>query len=153
MESKQENKKYQFLDVIHPDKTFRFIMEIFSIVLIIEQAVEIPMMIFFEDIPESSEYDLFSQFINVYFWVIMLMQFNIGIYDKRVLIQDRTLIAKAYLKGWFTFDLIANFPFETIILANIEGNQSGANLKLLKLTKMIRIIRLIRAVKIQKTFK
>jgi len=93
MEIKKENKKYQFLDVIHPDKTFRFLMEITSIVLIIEQAAEIPMMIFFEDIPETPEYNLFSQFINIYFWVVMLMQFNIGIYDKRVLIQDRTLIA------------------------------------------------------------
>ena len=51
------------------------------------------MMIFFEDIPQNDIYLFLEEFINIYFWAIMLIQFNIGIYDKRVLITDRSIIA------------------------------------------------------------
>jgi len=50
-------------------------------------------MIFFENMPLNETYYILEQFINIYFWVVMLMQFNIGIYDKRVLIRDRSVIA------------------------------------------------------------
>jgi len=42
----------------------------------------------------------------------MALQFNIGIYDKGILVTDRVIIAKTYLKSWFLLDLLANFPFE-----------------------------------------
>ena len=88
--------------------------------LIISQMIEIPMMISLEGMPFPPAYQNYQYFIDYYFWAVMALQFNIGIYEKGVLIKDRWVIAKVYLSTWFILDLLANFPFEAVILSMID---------------------------------
>ena len=46
----------------------------------------------------------------------ILVVFNTAYYDDDVdLVDDRKQIAKTYVKGWFTIDLLAIIPFDKII--------------------------------------
>lgn len=72
--------------VIHPDKTFRIAVEFISMLIIIGQTVEIPMMIGLDNMPIPPAYDNYQTFIDWYFWAVMALQFNIAIYEKGILI-------------------------------------------------------------------
>ena len=47
------------------------------------------------------------------FLIDILLNFNTSIYEKGVLITDRKVIIKNYLKLWFWVDLISSFPYST----------------------------------------
>ena len=50
----------------------------------------------------------------------ILMNFNTSVNDKGSIIKDRKLIAKAYLRSWFTIDILASFPYELILDLAVE---------------------------------
>lgn len=68
--------------------------------------------------------------------------------DDFEIIDDRALIVKQYLTGWFSIDVIAIFPFEWIVNSNGEAAnlvrfiRIGRITKLLKLMKLMRLMRL-----------
>lgn len=53
-------------------------MEFFSMMLIVGQMIEIPMMICLDNMPIPPAYQNYQFFIDYYFWAIMALQFNIG---------------------------------------------------------------------------
>ena len=56
--------------------------------------------------------------IDFMFLVDIIIIFNTGIYDDYLrIIESRKLIAKKYLKGWFTIDLVAIVPFDLMMAA------------------------------------
>ena len=78
------------------------------------------------------------------------MIFNSAYYDEETeLIDDRKEIAKYYLKGWFTVDVLAIIPFD-YILSEADFNQLarvarvGRLYKLVKLTKLFRILKIMK---------
>ena len=62
---------------------------------------------------------------------------------------DRKTIARSYLSGWFTVDLVAIVPFDHLMQA-FDLNQLfrmtriGRMYKLIKLTRLLRIFKLIK---------
>lgn len=56
--------------------------------------------------------------IDLLFLIDVIVIFNTAYYDEDVdLIDSRKTIAKMYLKGWFTVDMLAIIPFDTILNA------------------------------------
>ena len=54
--------------------------------------------------------------MDLLFLMDILVVFNTAYYDDDVdLVDDRKQIAKTYVKGWFTIDLLAIIPFDKII--------------------------------------
>lgn len=53
----------------------------------------------------------------------IIINFNAAYYDEDyLLIDDRGTIAKSYLKGWFTVDLVAILPFQVM---TPSGGEAG----------------------------
>ena len=54
--------------------------------------------------------------IDILFFIDIFVIFNTAIYDDDfVIVEDRTVIAKDYLCGWFIIDLTAILPLELMI--------------------------------------
>ena len=51
-------------------------------------------------------------------------------------------IAKNYLRGWFTVDLVSCFPITYIELIASDGGKSeaGRQMKVLKITRLLRLV-------------
>lgn len=71
--------------------------------------------------------------------------------DDFTIIDDRKVIAKNYLSGWFTVDLLACIPFGLLGTAFTSSGRDKAdmaklrtNLKLIKLIKLLRILKIVK---------
>ena len=59
---------------------------------------------------------IISGIIDFLFFIDMIVIFNSVYYDDQLgLIADRKKIAKNYLIGWFTVDLLAIIPFDILL--------------------------------------
>ena len=52
----------------------------------------------------------------------ILINFNTAIFKKGLLINDRKVIIKNYLKLWFWIDLVSSFPYTTTFNIFILGD-------------------------------
>ena len=86
--------------------------------------------------------------IDILFLVDIFVTFITVIYDDEYHYCDnRKIIAKTYLRGWFLIDIGTIFPFELIIIASTDENN------LIKLTRISRIIRLSKLTKLLRMVK
>ena len=59
--------------------------------------------------------NIMASIVDLLFFIDMLVIFNSAFRDDEYtykIIDDRAQIAKRYLKGWFTIDLLAIIPFD-----------------------------------------
>ena len=88
--------------------------------------------------------------LDFFFFVDMIIIFNSAYYDKYLkIVDDKCIIAKRYLSGWFSIDLISIIPFD-IIFSELHLNGLVRVVKIGKLYKLIKITRLLRLLKILK---
>jgi hypothetical protein len=102
-------------------------------------------------IEEIIDFFVISEYvITVIFGLDIIFNFNRAYKNKKgEVIDQRKLIVKRYLKGWFFLDFVSFFPFFLFNrLDNTLGLTSG--LKTLKILKILNIVRLIRLIKIIK---
>ena len=69
-------------------------------------------------------------------------QFNLAYRDETKggqMVKSRKLIARRYLKGWFTIDLISIVPFELLTVP--------PQMKMVRLIRLLRLLKLARVLK------
>ena len=73
-----------------------------------------------------------------------------AIQDKQFIIHDdRGIIAKEYMKGWFIIDLVAIIPLDIILMTSdlnsfIRVARIGKLYKLVKITRLLRLLKIIK---------
>ena len=61
-------------------------------------------------------WEYFNNLVDFLFFSDIIITFNTSIYDEDfVLIQNRGVIAKKYLSGWFVIDSFAILPFDAVM--------------------------------------
>ena len=99
---------------------------------------------------DSEGWKWLNYFIDFSFFVDMLIIFNSAYYDDEFKeIQDRKTIAKVYIKGWFTIDLFAIIPFDTLF----GGNDLNQIVRITRISKMYKLVKITRLLRILKIFK
>ena len=93
---------------------------------------------------------MFSTIIDIMFLIDIFINF-ISAYENEfyIIVDDKKEICCNYLKGWFSIDILAIFPFE-LILENSKGNNLIRVARIGKLYKLVKITRLIRLIKVIK---
>ena len=114
---------------------------------VIFNAFSVPMDIAFTPPSmETSEFKIFSVFVDFLYFIDIVICFRTTFVDDSGReISEPRLIAKKYLMGSFSLDLIAGLPLEYIM--NHDENNDDLTLKLqglLKLGRLLRINRIIR---------
>ena len=97
----------------------------------------------------STGWTTINYIVDFLFFLDILLIFNTAIINEDgQIIEDRTYIAKTYLKGWFFIDFVAILPFELMIPSGGESAnvvrfaRIGRLFKMLKLMKLLRIMKL-----------
>ena len=98
-------------------------------------------------------------FIDVFFALDLAVNFRTGFIDPAgsatEVVTEPRRIAKHYLLGWFTFDLISSLPFELIFRTYLGSGGGGAsaqasNAKLLKVGRTLKALKAVRFNKLLK---
>ena len=105
--------------VLQPDSPVRAAWDIVLFLMIIYQAIVLPMRISFE-MTFNVFLFYFEIAIDCMFMFDIVLNFNTGIYLKGKLEMSRKVIASDYLCPWLFIDVISSCPY-TWILAAAEG--------------------------------
>ena len=83
------------------------------------------------------------------FMLDLLMNFVTGVEIDKKIILNTQIISKLYLKGWFTVDFLASFPFDALVSASLgQDEQDVARMfSLLRTFKLFRLVRCQRYLK------
>jgi hypothetical protein len=98
-----------------------------------------------------------NRFVDLIFLFDIWVNFKLSYYDKRhaMWVQEKRMIFRHYLRGWFTIDALSLFPFD--LLSQIMGafSPNAANpfdkmkiIRLLKLLKLVKLVRILRSSRI-----
>lgn len=81
-------------------------------VILIVTCVTIPINLAFDLETGSQGWRVYGNIVDILFTVDIFACFNTGFEDAlEEVVTDRKEIAKRYLKGWFTIDVVAVLPF------------------------------------------
>lgn len=127
---------------IRPDEPWKENWDLFIAVLILWCLVVIPFSLALE--ANSTGLTAANYCMDALFFMDIILTFFTGVYADhdgvRVLIKDRRLIAKKYIRGWFCIDFISTVPLEFI-----SGRSDLGLVSLLRTLRLIRLVRLIRS--------
>ena len=91
--------------------------------------------------------------IDLSFFFDILITFFTAYFDeeKLILVTDKKIIARGYVKFWFWLDLISIIPFDLILVhANGDFGNMAKFTRVGKLYKMIRMLRMVKMIRIFK---
>ena len=136
--------------IIYPENKQKGIWDLFMTLVLIITCIMTPLNIAFneDNIDETSK--VLDNIIDLLFCMDIIVIFNSAFYNEdSEIIDDRKEIAKWYLTGWFTIDLLAVIPFDSII--NASGyNQLARVTRVGRLYKLVKLTRLFRMLKVVK---
>ncbi|GMH57191.1 hypothetical protein TrLO_g1723 [Triparma laevis f. longispina] len=121
--------------------------------LIFYSVIIIPLRVGFS-LPPSPEFEISDIIIDSLFGMDILISFDTALVDDDdELVMDREIIAKTYLKGWFTIDLFSTVPIDKVVaLFQSASGGSGSSGKLIRILRLARLMKLTRVLKLAKVF-
>ena len=109
----RKNKKFCLLYPEDPQKKY---WDFYITIILLISCVLTPLRIAFGETKEPIEWIIINYFIDISFLFDMFVVFCSAFYNSEyVIVEDRYLIAKDYLKSWFLVDLISIFPIDLIV--------------------------------------
>jgi Ion transport protein/Cyclic nucleotide-binding domain len=139
--------------LIKPSGTFKRCWETFKFVVLIYTFAYLPLKITLLSNTEENYTDytyMFDKTIDFIFLLDLVLSFFTPVMGKHDMITNHKAIAKAYLRGWFTLDLLTLIPFDDILTVTI-GSERMQHFQLF--VEMVKIARLFRLVKLLRLFK
>ena len=120
----------------------------FMAIVLITTCMISPVRIAFNS--KSTGWEIVNGFFDTCFLLDILIIFNTAFYDEDFrIVENRKLIAKRYLSGWFCIDVLAIVPFDLIFSQSdlnhlVRFARIGRLYKLVKLTRLLRIIKFLK---------
>lgn len=149
---KKKKRPPYFID---PDSKFKAVWDIIVAVLVMYTTAIVPFRVGFDQKAVGFMYilEMFGDFLFV---VDICFNFRTGILDPITghVRYERSLVAKNYLKTWFTIDVLSTFPFEEIMQMSGSSENSSTFLtaKLIRVSKVLRLVKLLRLRKLSQVF-
>eukprot|EP00242_Pyramimonas_sp_CCMP2087_P007288 CAMPEP_0198207028 /NCGR_PEP_ID=MMETSP1445-20131203/10522_1 /TAXON_ID=36898 /ORGANISM="Pyramimonas sp., Strain CCMP2087" /LENGTH=895 /DNA_ID=CAMNT_0043879923 /DNA_START=635 /DNA_END=3319 /DNA_ORIENTATION=+ len=130
--------------VVDPKWNYKVRWDLGMIVVLIAIAYITPFEVAFLA-PDYNLIFYFNRFVDVGFFIDIFLNFHLGYLhpSTKLMIYDKPLIVKRYLRSWFLVDVIAIIPFD---LAHIVIG--GIIMKRLRVLRLVRLARLARVWKI-----
>jgi hypothetical protein len=129
--------------MIHPNSPYKRIWDLFVFLCITYFAIEVPIRLVF---PHKLTVGVthFERFIQIIFGIDLVLNFFTSILKDRLVIQNKKIVAKTYLKSWFLIDFLSAFPFDLF---------GGFFFEYFGVTDSLKILRLLRSVRVFELFK
>jgi len=130
--------------MISPDSKFRTAWDFCIAIFVSYLLLKVPLAVFPGDMLDSSAWSTFDVFLDVFFWLDIILNFRTGYVHGKHVVMDPTKVAKHYLSFWFWIDILACFPFEQVLADASKSQRKIVKLwKIFKLTKLLRMQRVI----------
>ena len=95
-----------------PSNKYKKAWDVLIIVLLIYTAIYVPYKVCFLDTTSDFQF-IFDLMVDACFLTDIVFNFMTAFEEEGgMLIYDKTTIAKNYLKGWFSIDLMTSIPFQ-----------------------------------------
>ncbi len=143
-EEEDGGKKHPF--IMDWDNPYRRAWDIMVVMAVIYMCFTVPLTVAFIDMAFPST---LGTFLDVLFWVDIVLNFRTGIIEHGAHVKDPKKIAEHYLQTWFFIDICASIPFEYILDASFDksARKSLKILKWLKIPKLLRVGRIFKYLK------
>jgi len=109
--------------IIYPEHKYKGYWDLFMTLILVITCILTPYNIAFYsgNEPPGLKYTILS--IDILFLLDIVIIFNTVIYNEEMeMITSRKAIAKNYLTGWFSVDLLAILPFDIILATGSDFN-------------------------------
>lgn len=149
--------------LIYPnDKCKAVYWDVFVSIVLMITLFQTPITLAFADELDSIvAYSAFTYSIDLIFLIDIFVCFNTACLDeKNNVIDDRWIICRTYLTGWFIIDIVSIMPFDLMFPqppnpGEATGNASSVNdfarfSKVSRLYKLVKVTRLFRFFKLMK---
>ena len=104
--------------MFYPEDVMKNRWDLFITFILILTCVITPIRIAFYE-QDDLQWTIINYTIDFMFLLDIVFTFNSAIYDDDFhIIQDRSILAKEYFRGWFLIDTLAIFPFTPIAEAS-----------------------------------
>ena len=138
--------------MIYPGNRYKDNWDIIMAVVLIVSCLISPVRIAFPDDEEPVGWSIYNYSIDSLFLLDIIVTFNTALHDDDFkVIDDRKIISMKYLQGWFTVDVLAIVPFDSMFTQSsseinhlVRFARIGRLYKLLKLTRLLRIIKFMK---------
>jgi voltage-gated potassium channel len=127
--------------MFNPEGKFKYYWDSIILSLTIYVCVEVPLRLVL-DYQIFEIHDILDIVVTIFFTIDIIISFRTKIKEKATFITDRKIIAKNYLRGWFTIDFISAIPFGLVI--NIFAITNPHLVWILNSARLTRILRLLR---------
>ena len=134
---------------LDPDGRFRILWDLALGILILYSVISIPIRIGFDvspEIPNSWQF-IVDCLIDCTFAVDIGLNFFTGFYAGKTLVRNKRDIARAYMRGWFSIDLVTTVPIDLFVELAVGG---GSDLRAIKMVRILRLLKLARLKKLGK---
>ena len=88
-------------------------------------------------------------FIDLFFICDLLLMFRTAYFMEDGVLEDQPLlIAKRYIRSWFTVDLLSSFPFGYIGLMTMQSSDAPETSSPWKLVRMLRLVKMMKVTRV-----
>ena len=146
----RKHKKGSWL--LYPEDPHKVSWDLFITLILMISCILTPYNIAFIDDPEPLHWMIINYTIDTLFAIDIIVIFQSCHYDDEfVIVENRWMIAKEYLKSWFIIDLVAILPFDVIFKSAGAGSvdmirlaRMGRMYKMIKMAKILRVLKIIK---------
>ena len=132
--------------VISPYSVFRQVWDIIIASFVLYLTFKLPIQLAF-DWESPSVMKVFDVFMDIFFYIDIILNFRTGFVHGHELVMDPREIAVHYLKFWFWIDFLASFPSEYVFPTRKDHRKIFKMYKVLKLARLLRLASLMRYLK------
>lgn len=120
-------------------------------VLILYSTIVIPYRICFGVEAEGAAFAV-DVGVDVMFAADVLINFRTAYFEDGgvVLVTVPRLIARHYLRSWFTIDILSTLPIDQVVALITGGGSALRSLKLIRALRLIRLLKLVRVLKLRR---
>lgn len=146
---KKVKKKCTLL--FNPFGKFKYFWDNLNLVLILYVAFVTPFKFAFVGQNEYPLWNFAEYFLDIFFFLDIIITFFMPIYLKNTVVEDHWIIAKEYLKFWFWLDFVSVFPVQ-LVISDIPGGASilATLFKTPRLYKTLKISKISRTLRLRK---
>ena len=133
--------------VIHPNSRFNFVWNVLSTAFILISVLYIPFELAFEyktgfgGTASQAALHVLNPTMDLFFIVDIFVQFRVALLEDGELIQVAAIIAKHYLKSWFTLDFVSSASSIIVYITDVSGYKALRNVRLLRLARLLKLMR------------
>eukprot|EP00966_Prymnesium_polylepis_P192268 4456164-Prymnesium_polylepis.1 len=137
--------------IIPPDSNLKSKWDVFIIVLVLVSLFLVPIQLTYK--LESDFWTAFQFGSDGIFAVDIFLSFVTAYEYENITVRQPRRIAKRYLKGWFTIDLLSTLPIDQFVDASGALGDSDQNQQALRLNRLIRLTRMFKLMRMMRLYR